>query len=93
MRALLQQRQGIVLIGGMRLTPCVYCRKLFTLRRLTLEHIKPLSNGGKSNPKNLALACSPCNTGKVISALPSTRATKRFVLALRLKSLAQSVRV
>lgn len=30
----------------------------------TLDHIIPSSKGGKSNIKNLVLACMPCNVKK-----------------------------
>ena len=92
MRAVLQQRQGVSVVAGMRLTPCVYCLKLFLLRHLTIEHLTPLSKGGTSKAHNLALACYPCNTARMALALPRTSRTLRFVRAARLKSLAQSVR-
>lgn len=40
---------------------CAYCKKR---RKLTLDHVIPLSKGGIHDVKNAAMACRPCNSGK-----------------------------
>lgn len=41
---------------------CVYCSRNDV--KLTVEHILPLSRGGKHNIANIALACATCNFSK-----------------------------
>src|SRR4029077_17195964 len=41
---------------------CAYCGAKDV--PLTIDHILPLSRGGKGNTSNLTLACEPCNKGK-----------------------------
>jgi 5-methylcytosine-specific restriction endonuclease McrA len=41
--------------------PCCYCKKVFLITDLTIEHIIPISFGGLNDPSNIALACGPCN--------------------------------
>lgn len=41
---------------------CCYCGRLG--QKLTLDHILPVTQGGPSDPWNLALACSKCNSSK-----------------------------
>ena len=43
---------------------CHYCRKMFEKKDLTMDHIVPLSRGGKSTKGNLVVACEPCNSDK-----------------------------
>ena len=40
---------------------CHWCKELFKLKDLTLEHIIPLDRGGLDNANNMTLACAPCN--------------------------------
>lgn len=40
---------------------CACCRKD---RKLTIDHIVPLSKGGSNWPSNIQMLCSPCNTRK-----------------------------
>lgn len=40
---------------------CQYCG---SLENLTLDHIQPLSRGGKSSWENVVTACYPCNSSK-----------------------------
>jgi 5-methylcytosine-specific restriction endonuclease McrA len=64
---------------------CFYCKKKMELpiykvkatkRTATLDHVKPLSKGGK-RPKNLVLACQECNSKK--SSMPA----HEFVVLIR----------
>jgi len=43
---------------------CQYCGKIFKSNDLTIDHVFPKSRGGKSEWKNVAVACVPCNTNK-----------------------------
>jgi 5-methylcytosine-specific restriction protein A len=43
---------------------CYYCGKSFSPRRLTMDHIVPLSRGGKSKKGNVVPACKDCNNKK-----------------------------
>ena len=38
---------------------CVICK---TVDNLTIDHIKPLSHGGKTHIDNLRVLCKPCHT-------------------------------
>lgn len=43
---------------------CHYCGKAFSAGQLTMDHIVPLSRGGKSSRANVVTACKTCNTMK-----------------------------
>jgi len=43
---------------------CQYCGVLLDKRNCTLDHVKPLSQGGKTVFENTVTACSPCNSTK-----------------------------
>lgn len=43
---------------------CQYCNTQFPRRDLTLDHVRPLSLGGRTNWNNIVAACMPCNTRK-----------------------------
>ena len=43
---------------------CYYCGKAFSPRSLTMDHIVPLSRGGKSKKGNVVPACKDCNNKK-----------------------------
>lgn len=43
---------------------CQYCGVKGTAFELTLDHILPRSQGGRSVPENLCAACKPCNQRK-----------------------------
>ncbi len=45
---------------------CEYCRsqERFSTQTLSIEHIQPRSQGGRTIPANLALACQGCNNHK-----------------------------
>lgn len=46
------------------ISPCHYCRKVFLINQLTIEHLNPLCLGGDNSDTNIALACAPCNHQK-----------------------------
>ncbi len=43
---------------------CHYCGGRFTVAELTMDHIVPISRGGKSKRGNLVPACKKCNVNK-----------------------------
>ena len=43
---------------------CQYCGHRFTTRDLNLDHVVPLSRGGKSTWENVVCCCIPCNSRK-----------------------------
>lgn len=53
---------------------CTYCGATGTSGTLRVDHIVPVSKGGKSTMANLTTACEPCNAGKADKALHEARA-------------------
>jgi len=51
-------RGNIYLRDGNR---CQYCGKKFSSSELSLDHVIPISRGGKSSWENVVCACLPCN--------------------------------
>jgi 5-methylcytosine-specific restriction endonuclease McrA len=49
------------LFGHLAILPCCYCKNVFIVAQLTIEHIIPLSWNGTNDADNVALACKPCN--------------------------------
>lgn len=43
---------------------CHYCKKRFPVKTLTMDHIVPVSRGGKSVRKNVVPCCKECNNKK-----------------------------
>jgi len=43
---------------------CQYCGRVFAQRDLNLDHVVPLSRGGRSTWTNVVTACVPCNSRK-----------------------------
>ena len=43
---------------------CHYCGRPTPPRELTMDHIVPVSRGGKSTRSNVAPCCKECNTAK-----------------------------
>ena len=43
---------------------CYYCKQKIPPRELTMDHIVPLSRGGKSTKGNVVPACKSCNNRK-----------------------------
>jgi len=48
---------------------CYYCDKKVGFKELTMDHIIPLSRGGRSTKDNIVPSCKTCNTKKK-NALP-----------------------
>ncbi|HVT03228.1 MAG TPA: HNH endonuclease [Thermoanaerobaculia bacterium] len=49
---------------------CQYCGKKFSSSELSLDHVIPISRGGKSTWENVVCACLPCNVKKGNKLLP-----------------------
>ena len=43
---------------------CQYCGRKFSSSELSLDHVVPISRGGKSSWENVVCACLPCNVKK-----------------------------
>lgn len=43
---------------------CQYCYKKFHPKKLNLDHVLPVSRGGKKSWTNIVTSCIPCNTRK-----------------------------
>lgn len=43
---------------------CYYCNKRLTKDEVTMDHILPLSKGGKSTKGNIVISCKECNNLK-----------------------------
>ena len=43
---------------------CYYCEKKIQPNQVTMDHVVPVSRGGKSNKGNIVAACKACNTMK-----------------------------
>lgn len=43
---------------------CQFCNNQFTHSELTLDHVLPISKGGKTNWENIVASCGPCNSRK-----------------------------
>jgi len=43
---------------------CHYCGNQFPAKELTMDHIVPISKGGKSTKGNVVPCCKECNTKK-----------------------------
>lgn len=51
-------------LKAMLFATCAYCKKEFSARELQIDHIFPLSKGGRHVAENLVLACVSCNCSK-----------------------------
>lgn len=43
---------------------CQYCYTRFSQQQLTIDHVIPISKGGKTEWANIVSACNPCNSSK-----------------------------
>lgn len=58
---------------------CEYCRSQakYAVDPLVMEHIQPVSRGGKTSAENLALSCQTCNNSKYVKTEAIDPATGR----------------
>ena len=52
------------LYGHLAFASCCYCKLMFLVEQLTIEHLTPLCQDGTNDPSNIALACRKCNQDK-----------------------------
>jgi len=43
---------------------CYHCEQKFVREELTMDHLIPLSRGGRSTKKNIVVSCKQCNSLK-----------------------------
>lgn len=43
---------------------CYHCEQKFSREELTMDHLIPISRGGRSTKKNIVVACKQCNSLK-----------------------------
>ncbi len=43
---------------------CYYCNRKFSPEELTMDHIVPVTRGGKASRNNVVPACKECNSRK-----------------------------
>ncbi len=43
---------------------CYYCSQSLTKEQTTMDHVVPVSRGGKSTKGNIVVSCKKCNTLK-----------------------------
>jgi len=43
---------------------CYFCEQKFSRDQLTMDHLIPISRGGRSTKKNIVVACKQCNSLK-----------------------------
>ena len=43
---------------------CYYCEQTFSPEQLTMDHVVPLSRGGRSTKGNSVVCCKECNSKK-----------------------------
>lgn len=61
------RKQAVSLILGLRANPetrCAYCDILLLGKRVHIDHILPLSRGGRHCVENLCASCETCNISK-----------------------------
>lgn len=48
---------------------CYYCEKTFPIKKMTIDHISPLSRGGSHSVSNLCRCCLLCNNKKFVKPI------------------------
>ena len=43
---------------------CQYCNTPYSKQNLTIDHVQPISKGGRTSWDNIVSACNPCNSRK-----------------------------
>lgn len=75
---------------------CQYCRNPFPRNSLTLDHVRPLSLGGRTEWCNIVAACMPCNSLKgnkmIMRPVSTPHEPDYYELVAKRKQLEFSVR-
>ena len=70
---------------------CQYCNTPYSKSQLTLDHVTPISRGGKTEWTNIVAACGPCNGRKGnstrVKPLRAPRAPSYYELVANRKQL------
>lgn len=56
-----QIKENLILDYGLN---CYICKKQFSAKQLTIDHVIPVAKGGQDIYDNYRLACDPCNSIK-----------------------------
>jgi 5-methylcytosine-specific restriction endonuclease McrA len=69
---------------------CEYCRSQarFAIDPLVIDHIQPVSRGGKTIAENLALSCQTCNNYKYTKTIAISVNVQTFPSALHWRAWA-----
>ncbi len=43
---------------------CYYCKKRYPAKSLTMDHVIPISRGGRTTKSNIVTCCKTCNNKK-----------------------------
>jgi 5-methylcytosine-specific restriction endonuclease McrA len=62
---------------------CTHCSVPLTWNNFTIDHVKPYSLGGKTEPSNAALMCLSCNVRKGARSSPRKSGARRVASRLR----------
>ncbi len=57
-------RQSSWWLAQLRRGVCHYCGRVFSPGKLTMDHVVPVSRGGRSSQGNVVPSCRACNTAK-----------------------------
>lgn len=55
---------------------CYHCEQKFSREDLTMDHLIPLSRGGRSTKKNIVVSCKQCNSLKKNLTVAELRLTE-----------------
>lgn len=55
---------------------CYHCEQKFSKLELTMDHLIPLSRGGRSTKKNIVVSCKQCNSLKKNLTVAELRMTE-----------------
>jgi len=74
---------------------CQYCLEQFGRDSLTMDHVVPISRGGKTTWGNIVTACGPCNSrkGNSLAPLPKRAPYKPDYWDLAMKKKALDIEV
>ena len=70
---------------------CIYCGKTYDLHQLSIDHVRPRSNGGEDIETNVVCACTRCNQEKGSTNVLAWMRTKFGVNKLREKLIMEYI--
>lgn len=57
-----------VLLAGRTIIRCRWCKSLLTRETATVDHVIPISHGGRTTKENCVLACKECNNKRGVES-------------------------